>query len=342
MVDYETYGWVDLHAREVRGDISGYLQRRYPEDTKKIDLGSLKLEYLPSLKRFSKLKLLDISNNQLHHLPELPEGLDVLYCHRNQLTSLRNVPSTVTILMADCNKLKRISSEEIPSVKYLCVAQNQIERIVGFPQRLEYFYACANEFNSLPPFPDTLTTINVSDNDLVELPTLPPFLWKLYCDRNARLSRLPNIPSTLRFLQCFRCRLSRIPRLPDGVVNLDMADNPIRIMENIPTGLLHRISGNIPLFDVIAPRNLENAFLTWMEIMDICRSNLQTLNRFRELYYAIKFKAQFRRWMWNKHRIARIERDNHPDRLREALDAAEEEDGEDVDMEVVLQRLGKH
>lgn len=311
--------------------LTEFLQQ-YPDDIEVLDLHLLGLKSLPSLKRFHSLKRLDISGNQLQELPELPEGLDVLICSRNKLSSLRNTPSTVTMLIADCNRIQQIN-HPLPSVKYLCVPYNQITFIQEWPPTLDSLTVCYNlHLTALPPFPDTLLILYVNDADLDELPVLPPSLMKLYCGRNRRLSRLPRIPESLVELQCTQCRIASLPRLPEGLRYLGVADNPIGCMENIPTGLEYRIALDSPLGQVIAPRMSQFDAVLWRQEL---RRNLQTLNRFRELYYTMKYKRQFWRWMWNKSRIARIERDNHPDRLRERL----EEEGEEANLEDVLHRL---
>jgi hypothetical protein len=100
-------------------------------------------------------------------------------------------------------------------------------------------------------------------------------------------------------------------------------------MDNTPIGEIIRPTA---AFAFTVERSLSAA-----ELLAICRSNLDKLNRFRELYYSLRYKRQFWKWMWNKYRIARIEHSYHPDRLRERL---EQEGGEEADLEAVLQSFG--
>jgi hypothetical protein len=94
------------------------------------------------------------------------------------------------------------------------------------------------------------------------------------------------------------------------------------------------ISGT-PIGKILSPANIPSVSLP--HSYDVMRSNLQILNRFRELYYTLKYKNQFRQWLWIKVRLPRIEQAHHPDRLQEAL---EQEGGEEADLEAVLQSLG--
>ena len=59
-----------------------------PENTEIINVNCKKLNYLPDLKRFKNLQILNCSNNKLTLLPKLNEKLQTLHCHNNQLTEL--------------------------------------------------------------------------------------------------------------------------------------------------------------------------------------------------------------------------------------------------------------
>ena len=61
-------------------NIENYLDS-LPEDIETINVSRRNLTYLPSLKRFYKLKLLYCHNNQLTKLPELNDSLQILNCN---------------------------------------------------------------------------------------------------------------------------------------------------------------------------------------------------------------------------------------------------------------------
>ena len=58
-----------------------------PDDIEIIDVSNKSLTYLPSLKRFYKLKELYCYYNQLTSLPALNQSLQKISCYNNQLTS---------------------------------------------------------------------------------------------------------------------------------------------------------------------------------------------------------------------------------------------------------------
>jgi len=66
------------------------------------------------------------------------------------------------------------------------------------------------------------------------------------------------------------------------------------------------------------------------ELTDSKRNELNQyitcLERFKELYQSLKFKRQFRDWLWIKVRLPRIQNQFHPDNLEEMLCNIDEED----------------
>jgi hypothetical protein len=59
------------------------------------------------------------------------------------------------------------------------------------------------------------------------------------------------------------------------------------------------------------------------------KQNIRTLNNFRHLFYCLKFKKQFRKWLWEKVREPNAKKLYHPNYLIEKL-------GEDDDLDTVL------
>jgi hypothetical protein len=62
------------------------------------------------------------------------------------------------------------------------------------------------------------------------------------------------------------------------------------------------------------------------------RSQIQTLNNFRHLYWSLKFKRQFKKWLWEKIREPKIMKEYHPSYLFEKLQ-------EDTDLHTFLNKL---
>ena len=76
-----------------------------PDDVEIIDLSYKNLTYIPSLKRFTKLRRLDCYHNNLTALPELNHNLDTLSCNNNQLTALPKLNEKLRSLNCNDNQL---------------------------------------------------------------------------------------------------------------------------------------------------------------------------------------------------------------------------------------------
>jgi Leucine-rich repeat (LRR) protein len=310
---------------------------RVPPNTVSLYVTGIGLESLPSMKHLTQLKNLDISVNGLQELPELPEGLIMLDCSSNHLTSLKNTPSTVRFLVGSRNEISTLSW--LPQgLTSLAVPYNKLEDIDGFPPSLTLCNMSYNQLTFLPPLPATIQQLDCMHNNLVELPaSLPTSLQRLLCSGNPRLLHLPPLPHNLKWLIVKGCGIVRLPTFPEGLSIFDASNSSVSQMVNIPPSLVQNggLLDRTPIGNII---DFPEAALFSERLIRV-RLNLEKLNRFRELYYTLKYKRQFRQWLWIKVRLPRIERENHPDRLQERLEAMERE-GTEVDMEAVLQSFG--
>ena len=125
-------------------------------------------------------KRLDILDINITSLPELPSGLQELYCYDTLLTSLPKLPSGLQVLY--CSYTPLSSLPELPS---------------GL-QELN----CSNtQLASLPELPSGLQILRCSNTRLTSLPNLPSGLEYLDC-ANTHLTSLPELPSGLQYLDC--------------------------------------------------------------------------------------------------------------------------------------------
>lgn len=180
---------------------------------------------------------------------------------------------------------------------------------------------CSNiQLTCLPPLPSTLERLNCSYNKLTHLPPLPSSLESLDCSYN-KLSSLPPLPSTLVNLVCCYNKLTCLPPLPSTLINLYCFINQLTCLPPLPSGL-KRLDCYYNSFqyyyDFEQNERSMTDFITEMQIQ------LKIINRFRELFYALKYKKQFLDWLWVRIREPKIRIKYHPDNLMKMLEGREE------------------
>ena len=161
-----------------------------PENTQEINLTHFNLTYLPVLSKFKKLKVLICQHNSLTSLPELPASLTHLHCNYNYLTSLPELPKKLKSL--DCSY---------------------------------------NRLTSLPQLPKTLNSLYCGYNNLTSLPDLPERIVRLSCPGN-QLWIIPNIPN-----KCYYYEFSNNP-IYDVISEGTTFGNRELILKNI--GILNK------------------------------------------------------------------------------------------------------
>ena len=109
---------------------------------------------------------------------------------------------------------------------------------------------------------------------------------------------MPTLPQNLITLYCHNNKLTSLPTLPQNLITLYCHNNPISEIVN-----------NTSLIEI--------------------NRDIRTLNNFRYLYYFLKFKKQFRKWLWEKVREPNAKKRYDPKYLVENL-------GEHDDLDTVL------
>jgi hypothetical protein len=73
----------------------------------------------------------------------------------NQLTTLPSLPSSLHMILADCNQLT--SLPELPFyLTYLSCSCNQLTSLPSLPYKLSNLYCSSNELKMMPELPSTL------------------------------------------------------------------------------------------------------------------------------------------------------------------------------------------
>jgi hypothetical protein len=125
----------------------------------------------------------------------------------------------------------------------------------------------------------------------------------LMCHDN-RLVVLPSLNESLEVLYCTANRLVSLPILNDNLRTLKFENNPICEFLGNP--------------EIIAYVNYGSDAFTSYGFNQL-KAHTKTLHQFRHLYYSLRFKNQFRHWLWERVRKPMTMKKYHPNYLHENL-----------------------
>lgn len=166
------------------------------------------------------LTVLNVSNNKLSRLPELPRTLISLDASYNILTSLPRYPGSLEKLDISHNKLNLLPALP-PGLKMLDVSNNAFTRLPILPAGMTTLDASNNHLTTLPNLPRSLITLIVENNLLSKIPALPVGLLELNVNKNS-LTSLPALP---RALATLKCNEKVIRDLPEDLASLHIVGN---------------------------------------------------------------------------------------------------------------------
>jgi Leucine-rich repeat (LRR) protein len=210
------------------------------------------------------------------------------------LNSLSNDIVNLDIHIKDVTEIPDLT--RFNNLKALYCYGSELTSLPTLPQTLHTLYCRNNKLTSLPTLPQNLHTLFCNDNQLTSLPTLPQNLKTLYCCNN-QLTSLPTLPQNLKTLYCGNNQLTSLPTLPQTLNTLFCNDNQLTSLPTLPQSLMIFGCSDNRIYEVVDV-DIHNLSKT--------KKNIQILNDFRYLYYCIKFKKQFRKWLWEKVREPKI------------------------------------
>lgn len=226
------------------------------------------------LATFDWVTVLQLNNNSLTHLHNLPPNLKILSCKSNKLVTLdeSTIPESVNDLDVSHNELIKLSGEDLPEdINQLNCSSNLIKEVCELPDNLAVFTCYRNMIESIDGFPDMLEKMDISENRLTELPYLDKcsFLHYLDCSSN-RLVQLDNIPENIVELVCCCNQLSDIGTLPSAIEKIDCSDNHLEYLPELPEGLEYIDCSNNSIECLpTLPESLQN--------MDCSKNKLESL-----------------------------------------------------------------
>jgi len=232
------------------------------------------------------------------YLNSLSEDILTLHISSKGIKSLPNLTRFKNLEKLDCSN-------------------NQLSLLPALPKKLKTLICDNNQLTCLPSLPQNLEYLFCVDNQLTCLPTLPQNLKELYCNDN-QLTSMQTLPQKLKVLCCYNNQLTCLPSLPQKLEDLYCFDNQLHVLPNLPQNLKTLYCYNNPISEIVNNTSL-------IQI----KKNIQILNNFRHLYYYLKFKKQFRKWLWEKVREPNVKKMYHPNYLIENL-------GDEDDLDAVL------
>ncbi len=228
-------------------------------------------------------------NEYIQSLPLATTHIDIEYRNLSQLPDLSRFTSLQELRCGHNNLM------EIPSLPYTLIrlycSFNKLTRLPSLPPNLESLSCNNNEITHLPRLPDNLEILSCDNNEITHLPNLNNLKF-LYCT-NCKLSSLPEINNRLHALFCENNQISELPYL-NNLSTIYCGNNNIN---NFPESrdLVKLICNNNPIWEVFSKHVYHNNL----------SYEARTLNKFRHLFYSLKYKGKFRRWLWiQKEKIA--------------------------------------
>ncbi len=231
---------------------------------------------------------LDVSNNQITYLTELPPNIRILTCNHNYITSLNGIPDSVTEIYCHYNPMTRVNAHTRlpPMLRVLACCYCELTELPRLPVTVTRLACIGNSgLCELPELPPGLVDLVCSECSLEELPRLPDSLTILWCDSNQlhkfpeqlpsnlrelsgdanQLEALPELPHSLTKLYCSNNLLIRLPDLPTGLELLSCKNNSLTWLPELPYGITHL---DCSFNDLIVFSSVIPETLTWLDCSD--------------------------------------------------------------------------
>lgn len=165
--------------------------------------------------------IINCSNTELTNIicsnPDIE--LKELNCTFNNLVNLKNLKlNNLVRLFCGHNKIKNLNklSQNVPNLKYLDCAGNQIESLDNLPEKLIYLNCENCKICNLNNLPITLEILICSCNKISSLDYLPDSIIELCCAK-CEITHLDNLPSSINELSCYSNKITQLFNLPKNL-----------------------------------------------------------------------------------------------------------------------------
>lgn len=278
-----------------------------------ITVTNSKLTKFNNLSRFKQLKSLICSGSDTFELPKLPDTIETLWCNSNSIIQIQSLPSSLVTFDISYNSVSKLPT--LPKqLEVLNCSFNEIVYIPQLPHTIQRLDCSFNRLTYLPAHSTPqLNYLECSDNYIETLPSLSPVLIYLYCGDNY-LEKLPSLPNSLKRIDCSGNRIKHLPTLPENLTSLLCYNNQLYYLPLLPPSLETIHFENNPMEEYF------NAFN-----IDLIRTQVSIVYKFRSTYYHLKFKQRFRNLLWTK-REERVRIFYSPENLKKIVEEIEDDD----------------
>jgi len=206
-------------------------------------------------------RIFDVNIESLPEIFSSMIGMETLAIIKSNLKNLKNLPPNLKKLIIDDNDIENLDGNDLPdSLIELSVQNNNLRTIINlkpglirltlsknkiksldktiFPSSLQIFICRENLLEKMPIFNDGIVEINLTDNLIENIDNIPDSCELLDICRN-NIKKINKLPSALKIFKAYKCKIDQITcLLPNTITELDLYDNNLKTIPNIPTSLL--------------------------------------------------------------------------------------------------------
>jgi Leucine-rich repeat (LRR) protein len=260
-------------------------------------LTHIKKEWLcKSLKKFV------CENNYIRYIEKdtFPESLEELIISSNKIETVANIPTSLTTLRCDFNKLVNLDFiHDDNGLQYISCMHNQISSICNSSSsssNLKKLYMSGNTLTKIYNLPNQLQEFTCSSNKINILENLPSTLVLLYCASN-NIKKIQNLPSSLNFLDLTDNKISKLENLPINLQKLYISKNKITVIENLPSGLVY-LEYDTTIISKVDGIHIKCLNFTLKGYRSIKRLQLRMKVRYRRKQCIIVIQRACHNWIW--------------------------------------------
>ena len=147
----------------MKKDVIKYLEKKEFNITE-LNLSNYKLKEIPDLSKFINLEILNLSNNEITDLTNIPTTIHTLIVTNNRIEQIINIPLNIKVLHIDKNLLKELDISNTNIEKLYC--DKNILTSIKYSINLELLVCSHNKIINLDNLPNTLIDCDCSYNKI--------------------------------------------------------------------------------------------------------------------------------------------------------------------------------